>query len=250
MHSRNRARIVLLVVLALSGLALAGLVMPPAGASHVDPQEMAGNPTCADLGDFEELKLEPVQSGSESDGTLSVTISVSGSSFDWSSNIGVDAVIVKGGTNANAYRYSPEETSDTDLTAPINDANDQPYGLSHISFCYDSGGGQTTSPPPSPTPPSSPSEAPPTTPSETESPTPGPTEEAPTVLPTRISGGQGPDLSGTGEDRPAPERVRAQQEEGALPFTGGGLGGVIVAGVALVAGGGGLFWAARHRRRT
>jgi hypothetical protein len=252
MEARRGARIVLLVVLALSVVALAGVIMPSAGATHVSPQQVSGNPSCSDLGNFEELKVEPVASGSHTDGTLSVTVTVSGSSFDWSSNLGVDAVIVKGGPNANVYSYSPEETADSNLTAPINDSNGQPYGLSHISFCYDAGGGQTTSPPttppttPSTPPPSSPPSSPPTSPPETPPTTP-PVEspaESPRVLPTIIGGGPGgPDLSGQGEERGA-------QEEGALPFTGGGLLGEALVGLALVGAGGGLFWAARRRRRA
>jgi hypothetical protein len=156
----------------------------------------------------------------------------------------VDAVIVKGGPNANVYRYS-EETSDTNLRAPINESNGQPYGLSHISFCYDVGGGQTSSPSPSPSPSptTSPSPSPTTSPSAPET----PTEESPSVLPTLIRGeGGGPDLSGRAEGRGA-----RQEEEAALPFTGGGgLLDEIVVGLALVAAGGGLFWAARRRRRA
>ncbi|HKX68369.1 MAG TPA: hypothetical protein VJN29_14215, partial [Intrasporangium sp.] len=70
------------------------------------------------------------------------------SSFDWTSNIGVDVVIVKGGPKANVYTYPFESLGDTGLTAPINPANGQPYGLSHISFCYDVETPTTTTPPP------------------------------------------------------------------------------------------------------
>ena len=58
--------------------------------------------------------------------------------FDWNSNIGVDAVIVKGGPNSDAFVYDPgigEVTLDTDLHAPV--INGSPFGLSHIEFCYD-----------------------------------------------------------------------------------------------------------------
>lgn len=56
--------------------------------------------------------------------------------FDWTSNFPVDAVIVKGGPNANIYSYDPSSTGDTFLTPPINDMTETPYGLSHVDFCY------------------------------------------------------------------------------------------------------------------
>jgi hypothetical protein len=109
--------------------------------THVEPVFVADNPTCSDLvpGTFE-LKVEPVSDGTFSDGTLTVTVDVrdtnDGQVFDWTSNIGVDAVFAKGGPNGNLYLYDPEATSDTGLHAPANDSG-QWAGLSHISFCYD-----------------------------------------------------------------------------------------------------------------
>ncbi len=54
---------------------------------------------------------------------------------DWSSTIGVDAVIIKGGDLTNIYLYN-EYKFDQGLAAPIN-ASGQPAGLSHLYFCYD-----------------------------------------------------------------------------------------------------------------
>jgi hypothetical protein len=55
---------------------------------------------------------------------------------DWTSTFGVDAVIFKGGPNANVYRYPPAESKgDSHLSAPLNVT--APYGLSHVEFCYD-----------------------------------------------------------------------------------------------------------------
>lgn len=107
-------------------------------SEHVEPDLVASNPPCP-AGTIE-LKIEPVASGTYGDGVLSVTIDVeNGTYFDWTSNLGIDAVIAKGGPDGNVYTYDPpeEETSDTGLHAPINSSNGQPYGLSHISFCYD-----------------------------------------------------------------------------------------------------------------
>lgn len=51
--------------------------------------------------------------------------------FDWSATLGIDAVIVKGGADANAYVYVPEVYGDEDLVAPDGKA------ISHVEFCYD-----------------------------------------------------------------------------------------------------------------
>ena len=96
------------------------------------------------------LKVEPVADGTFTDGTLTVTIDVrttaGGQVFDWTSNIGVDQVIVKGGNASNVYTYNPESTGDTGLHAPVN-ASGNFAGLSHVSFCYDAGEPPTTAPP-------------------------------------------------------------------------------------------------------
>ena len=117
--------------------------------------EVDGNATCADLApegaSWVEFKVEPVEDGTETDGTLTVTIDVTetddGPVFDWTSNIGVDAVFVKGGPGGLLYVYDPpmESTGDTGLHAPVNPANDKFYGLSHVSFCYDEDKDTTTS---------------------------------------------------------------------------------------------------------
>ena len=135
-------------VLALFALAL-GLPgqQSPARATHIAPTFLAGpsnqGKTCDDLEGagqtWTEFKLEgsALSNGPHTDGALSVIISnLTGDSFDWSSNIGVDAVVVKGGNaGSNLYRYDPptEETSDTGLGVPDPTNN----GISHISFCYD-----------------------------------------------------------------------------------------------------------------
>lgn len=115
----------------------------PARAASVTPEFIPGasnsDKTCAaneGTGqDWIELKVDPPGGGTYGDGTLSVTITnYTSNSFDWSSNIGVDAVIVKTGQDgANLYRYDPpsESTGDTNLVTPGNNAT------SHISFCYD-----------------------------------------------------------------------------------------------------------------
>jgi hypothetical protein len=126
----------LIAVTAATLLMMAWAIFPTAaGAAHVQPVFFDDNPGCDDLGDPDLVsltKFDPPNSGTK-DG---VTITVDNPNFDWTSLVGIDAVIVKGGDNANVYFYD-EETSDTGLHAPINDNNDQPFGLSHIEFCID-----------------------------------------------------------------------------------------------------------------
>jgi uncharacterized repeat protein (TIGR01451 family) len=123
------------VVLAAPASAAPG----PASGNGIQPVEVPSNPVCP--AGTTELKVEPVEDGTYSDGTLTVTVderaTAAGEVFDFTANIGVDVVIAKGGPNGNVYTYNPEATSDTNLHAPINPSNGQFYGLSHISFCYD-----------------------------------------------------------------------------------------------------------------
>jgi len=152
-------------------------------ADHVTPAFQAGNPSCP--AGLNELKVDPGADGnySDNDGPLTVTVTVDegAKEFDWTSNIGVDIVIVKGGPNANVYTYNPESTGDTNLHSPLNeDGSAGWYGLSHISFCYD-----VETPPPSPSPSVSPSETETPTPTPSDTPTETPSESpSPSVSPT------------------------------------------------------------------
>ena len=93
------------------------------------------------------FKFEPVVSGTKGDGTFSVTItrtdSSAGERFDFTSNLPVTTVYVKGGPKAKRYDYSPPVTSGTGLHAPKNWHSGKWYGLSNVVFCYKPG-----SPPP------------------------------------------------------------------------------------------------------
>ena len=128
--------------LAFSAIALLGAAMMPqtSAAASVTPTVVNGNPSCTDLGyDFGyKPQPEPPPSGTYTypGSSYTVTIDSNGVYFDWTSEIDVDAVIVKGGDNANVYAYSPASLGDTELSAPINPANSQPYAISHIEFCY------------------------------------------------------------------------------------------------------------------
>lgn len=130
------------LILVLSTLCgLAGVL--PVFAAHVTPTFVPGNPDCADLGyDFGfKPQPEPPPSGTYTfpapDGVNTLTLVSDGTFFDWTSTLALDAVIVKGGPNANVYLYDPEETSDTGLHSPINPNNNLPFAISHIEVCYD-----------------------------------------------------------------------------------------------------------------
>jgi hypothetical protein len=130
-------------------LAAGALFIIPAAASaaSVEPSYHEGNPTCMDLGYAHELKFDPPSAGSKSGDGVTVELSLGadgfGSLVDWTSSAPIDAVIVKGGPNANAYAYPGESSGDTGLHSPFN-GPDKYYGLSHVDFCWDD---QTTPPP-------------------------------------------------------------------------------------------------------
>jgi hypothetical protein len=164
MHTSMRRRLAIAVA-AMAG-AVGLFVALPASAQSNDGELVPGNPGCDDIAPegvtWIELKVEPPEDGDSSDGTLTVNVDVSntddGQVFDWESNIGVDAVIVKGGPNANVYVYDPESMGDTGLHAPVNSSG-MWAGLSHISFCYDTDDVPPSTPTTAPTPPTT---APPT----------------------------------------------------------------------------------------
>lgn len=145
----SKARVRTLAALA-SVLALMFAMAPTAGddvpgppsAGGVVPVLVEGNPSCSGLGYANGLKVDPPNSGTYYfDAVDYVMVSADGVYFAWSSTRGIDAVIVKGGSNANLFVYDPpaEAFGDGGLHSPINPTNQQPYGLSHFEFCYDLG---------------------------------------------------------------------------------------------------------------
>jgi hypothetical protein len=178
------ARTVRLVPVLVLAVALVAVLFAGGGqrglASHVPPIFVPGSATCP-AGTID-LRVEPVTDGTFSDGTLTVTIdardTAEGQVVDWTANIGVDAVIARGGPDSNLYLYSPEATADTGLHAPVNLANGQYFGLTSISFCYGVA-------PPTNTPTSTPTNTPTNTPTDTPTNTPTDTPtDTPTNTPT------------------------------------------------------------------
>jgi hypothetical protein len=163
-HRARKGSRTILGLVAGVGLVVA-LAMPVIGAS-VTPEfvDQTSNLECDAFEgsgqNWSTLKVDPNPADGAgpfnfTDGTLSVTITnASGDkSFDWSSNIGVDAVYVKAGAGgSHLYRYDPpsESTGDTGLASPGAGGN----GISHISFCYDGNDTPESEAPPSEAPPS------------------------------------------------------------------------------------------------
>jgi hypothetical protein len=132
--------------------------LPAAAATTLTPID-SGNPSCAAFAPAGETWLElrladhrgegpaglnELQDGTYTNGVLTVTLanyveSSSGTpgSFDWSANIGVDAVFVKAGSQRhNLYTFEPEAMSGADVRPQAGNGN----GISHLSFCYDVSG--------------------------------------------------------------------------------------------------------------
>src|SRR3990170_2586425 len=96
--------LVLIAVIFAIGTLMTGALLPTADdarATHVSPTPVPGNPTCSDFqpegAEWNELKMDPPGAGVFSDtdanpGPLEVSVtSFTGTSFNWSSNMGVDA---------------------------------------------------------------------------------------------------------------------------------------------------------------
>ena len=124
-------------------VAAGALLALPAAANAADvaPVFVAGNPTCLDLGYNHQLKFDPPAAGTDSADGVTVQMTRDelsdplGTLVGWSSSAPIDAVLVEGGPNANAYVYPGESSGDTGLHTPLN--GEHYYGLSHVTFCWD-----------------------------------------------------------------------------------------------------------------
>ncbi|MCI0633848.1 MAG: hypothetical protein L0206_08040 [Actinobacteria bacterium] len=237
-------------------LMMAWAILPGAAAAAPSPVPVPGNPQCSDFGLLLASGTVTI-TGDEEQGTQQVA---------WSSSTPIDAVIVKGGNQANVYFYD-EATSDSGLTAPINPNTLKPFGVSHVDLCFDEDPPTTTTKPPTTTteppttttkppttttpppttttPPPTTTTPPPTTttppPTTTEPPTtttepPTTTTEPPTVSPTTIE----PTVDPT-----------TTQPPGGTAFTG--VQNVVPLGaiaLILLTTGSGLMWAGSRRRRS
>jgi hypothetical protein len=227
-RSRLARRLSWLVVLSLTSVALfaPGVTTSALGADPVatytslTDASLAGNPTCnsvegayASGQDWNEFKLEGADLGNGSVTVDGKTVTISGfdgdptaQGFSWTSNFGVDAVIIKTGNGNGGYNtlavYAPLSTSPEATSGSLT--TDSPTGISHISFCWDAANPPEPTPEPTPAPTPEPTPAP--TPEPTPEPTPAPTPEptpAPTPEPTPAPTPE-PTPAPTPEPTPAP----------------------------------------------
>jgi hypothetical protein len=233
---------------------VAGLAQP-AGAheSEVEPEPVDNGLSCPELAEafgvdqmWEEFKIDDVANddftetytiddrGTEDEGDdATVTITVkAGKTFEWESNIGIDAVYVQGRDDdhgAYFYLYAPEADSeemfsDVDLGTPPWHHWDK-NKIKSISFCFDEDhGAPTTSSTTTST-----TEAPSTT-STTEAPSTTSTTEAPSST-TSSSVSPTTQTPSTNLSPPstAPDR--------SLPITGSSTGPMVIAGLGLLLAG-------------
>jgi hypothetical protein len=104
---------------------------------------VSGNPTCASLG--YSYGFKPSAGGVENrpgtytdSNNVTVTwayVPKSNSLLTWSASRPIDAVIVKGGSSANVYKYTSPVLRDGNLATPKN-RGCQPAAVSHVQFCY------------------------------------------------------------------------------------------------------------------
>ena len=70
---------------------------------------------------------------------ITISNQTDGKTFNWASTLPIDAVIVKGGNDSNAYVYTPESLGDdraSGLVSPLNSGGNVPT-ISHVTFCFD-----------------------------------------------------------------------------------------------------------------
>ncbi len=136
---RHKTTLTLLAVVALLTATL--LLAIPSATAQTSVTYVAGNPTCQDRGYAFGFKPQVGENDFDSgtwdgyfpDGINTLHIVASGPYVtEWSSSLGIDAVIVKGGPGANVYEYNPEAFSGGNLSTP-----DAGPAVSHIEFCYD-----------------------------------------------------------------------------------------------------------------
>ena len=108
------------------------------GTERVSPWKDA---TC-DSDTFKSFKIDPPANAVF--GPIKIK-NLDGDSFDWKltdagkEKYDVTAVIVKGGPYASIVYFYNQDTDDwdTNLQADWNDNSGKPYGVSHITFCFD-----------------------------------------------------------------------------------------------------------------
>jgi hypothetical protein len=103
--------------------------------ASADDSQGNGGPECP--GSSASFKVDRmITNGTYSDGTVTITVTnATDTSFEWSANLSLDSVVVKGGTTREV---SPGGTSGSARSA-INQSSGQRYDISHVTFCYSTG---------------------------------------------------------------------------------------------------------------
>jgi hypothetical protein len=133
---------------------LKGTILASITNCNVDPvlvsgDNRGGNVECSEVGNYAfssgriNYNCDDDGCGFDGDWPAGFTVNTNGKTVSWSYEdpngywcLDGIAVIVKGGPNANVYTYETGCSGGSGLTAPINPANNKPYGLSNLTFCY------------------------------------------------------------------------------------------------------------------
>jgi hypothetical protein len=135
-------------LLVVAAVAATGLVVAAAAGAATDrdvnPVFVSGNPDCKDLAGVTsaiQAKFDAPTNGA-TDGRVHLLLLTTGVSWYVLNNEDVDAVIVKGGSGANVYRYpgpgpgsAAGDFSDGGLTTPLNKGG-KPAALGYVTVCY------------------------------------------------------------------------------------------------------------------
>ncbi|HET9770802.1 MAG TPA: hypothetical protein VFS16_07930 [Acidimicrobiia bacterium] len=142
------------LVAGFAGLSLAGSASATSSSTAAS-KNYDGNKTCADLAPdgvtWNEFKIEGVPANGvyTIPGTdLKITISnASSQQFDWGSDFDMAAVLVKASDGGVHYQYpGTNDKADTGLHGLAKDdaLGSKYHDISHVSFCYEVGGDDTT----------------------------------------------------------------------------------------------------------
>ena len=128
----------LLLAAAVAATGLVAVAAAVAGTYRgVNPVFVSGTPGCKDLGVTSAIQAKFDQpADGATDGRVHL-LGVSSNGVGWYvlNNEDVDAVIVKGGSGANVYRYPGGDFSDGGLTTPLNKGGN-PAALGYVTVCY------------------------------------------------------------------------------------------------------------------
>jgi hypothetical protein len=224
-----------------AGIAGAAALFTVAPAGAVPAPDF--NPSCADLAPegeiWTEFKIDANPTDGSHDAGDGITVTVEhtdAATVAWTSTAPVAAFIVKGGPAATVELYTPPSTADS-ATSPTNPNNGEPYGISHVTWCFPEIEEPPVEEPPAEEPPAEepPAEEPPVEEPPVEEP---PAEEPPVEEPPAVS---------SVTTVPAVEVAGVQQTPpAALPRTGSTTAPLLLVGTVLAGlGSAAIRWSRR-----